>query len=171
MVDAAAGGFHLAPESRLGLVGLALAHWNDLAALGDRLIVLERGEARLGEDLPPAHLVHVRRREEGRQEEAQSRDQPEETDEHEQEVDRRLAEGAQDLGGHAVAAAADAVWEYARLRPDLDPVRFAAARRLDDLAYGAGVWWGAWRARSAAALLPVIAGPAQRAGIRKGRKG
>jgi mycofactocin system glycosyltransferase len=56
----------------------------------------------------------------------------------------------------AVAAAADAVWEYARLQPDLDPVRFAAARRLDDLAYGAGVWWGAWRARSAAALLPVI---------------
>ncbi|WP_222851078.1 mycofactocin biosynthesis glycosyltransferase MftF [Phytoactinopolyspora mesophila] len=56
----------------------------------------------------------------------------------------------------AVAAVADAAWEYARLRPGLDPLRFAAARRLDDLAYGAGVWWGAWRARSAAALLPVV---------------
>lgn len=28
------------------------------------------------------------------------------------------------------------------------------ARRLDDLAYGAGLWWGALRARSAAALCP-----------------
>ena len=37
------------------------------------------------------------------------------------------------------------------------PVRFAAARRLEDLAYGAGLWAGAVRARSAAALLP---GPA-----------
>lgn len=58
----------------------------------------------------------------------------------------------------AVAAVADAVWEYLRLRPDMDPVRFAAARRLDDLAYGAGVWWGALRGRSARALLPAITG-------------
>ncbi|MFC7404740.1 mycofactocin biosynthesis glycosyltransferase MftF [Georgenia alba] len=56
----------------------------------------------------------------------------------------------------AVAAVADAAWEYLRLRPPMDPVRFAVARRLDDLAYGAGVWWGAWRARSGAALLPGI---------------
>lgn len=56
----------------------------------------------------------------------------------------------------AVSAVADAVVEYARLRPRLDPVRFAVARRLDDLAYGAGVWWGALRARSPRALAPVI---------------
>ncbi|MFD1717287.1 mycofactocin biosynthesis glycosyltransferase MftF [Georgenia deserti] len=56
----------------------------------------------------------------------------------------------------AVAGLADAAWEYLRLRPDLDPARFALARRLDDLAYGAGVWWSAWRARSPKALLPAV---------------
>lgn len=55
-----------------------------------------------------------------------------------------------------VAAVADTVWEYARVRPRLDPLRFAVARRLDDAAYGAGVWWGALRGRSALALLPAI---------------
>ncbi len=56
----------------------------------------------------------------------------------------------------AVAAVVDAAWEYLRLRPALDPLRFALARRLDDLAYGAGVWWSALRARSPRALLPAI---------------
>jgi hypothetical protein len=55
-----------------------------------------------------------------------------------------------------VAAVADTVWEYARVRPQLDPVRFAVARRLDDVAYGAGVWWGALRGRSWLALLPAV---------------
>lgn len=55
-----------------------------------------------------------------------------------------------------VAAVADTVWEYARVRPKLDPVRFAVARRLDDVAYGAGVWWGALRGRSWLALLPAV---------------
>jgi mycofactocin system glycosyltransferase len=55
-----------------------------------------------------------------------------------------------------LSAAADAAVEHIRLRPKLDPVRFALARRLDDLAYGAGVWWGAVKARSAAALAPVV---------------
>lgn len=32
------------------------------------------------------------------------------------------------------------------------------ARRLDDLAYGAGLWWGAVRARSARALVPNVTG-------------
>ncbi|RBY76562.1 mycofactocin system glycosyltransferase [Blastococcus sp. TF02-09] len=35
------------------------------------------------------------------------------------------------------------------------PVRLLAARRLDDLAYGAGLWAGAVRAHSARALLPT----------------
>jgi len=35
------------------------------------------------------------------------------------------------------------------------PLRHLAARRLDDLAYGAGLWAGAVRARSARALLPT----------------
>lgn len=58
----------------------------------------------------------------------------------------------------AVVAASvlDAAWEYLRLRPALDPARFALARRLEDLAYGAGVWWSALTARSPRALLPAI---------------
>ncbi|WP_197517516.1 mycofactocin biosynthesis glycosyltransferase MftF [Microbacterium karelineae] len=55
-----------------------------------------------------------------------------------------------------VSAIADAAVEYARLRPRLDPLRFLVARRLDDLAYGAGVWWGALRDRSPRALAPYV---------------
>ena len=50
----------------------------------------------------------------------------------------------------------DVVLEYRRTRPDLDPVRFGIARRLDDLAYGAGVWLSAIRGRSVLPLLPDI---------------
>lgn len=39
-------------------------------------------------------------------------------------------------------------------RPDLDPATYVGLRVLDDASYGAGVWRGAWRARSVAALLP-----------------
>lgn len=56
----------------------------------------------------------------------------------------------------AVAAVADAGLEYARLRPRLDPIRFGLLRRIDDLAYGAGVWTGAFRGKSLTALLPAI---------------
>lgn len=56
----------------------------------------------------------------------------------------------------AVAAVVDVAIEYRRTNPDLDPVRFGVARRLDDLAYGAGVWFAALRARSIAALIPLI---------------
>lgn len=55
-----------------------------------------------------------------------------------------------------VAGIADALIEYIRLRPRLDPVRFAIARRLDDLAYGTGLWLGALRRRSPRALLPEV---------------
>jgi hypothetical protein len=43
-------------------------------------------------------------------------------------------------------------------RPALDPLRFAAGHLADDLAYGAGVWAGTVRARTAVPLLPVPAG-------------
>lgn len=56
----------------------------------------------------------------------------------------------------AVAAVAEALADRGRVRPRLDPVRYAVAHRLDDLAYGAGVWWGALRHRSPRALLPVL---------------
>lgn len=55
-----------------------------------------------------------------------------------------------------VSAVIDVALEYRRNPAHLDPVRFAIARRLDDLAYGSGVWWGAVRARSIAALTPAI---------------
>ena len=57
-----------------------------------------------------------------------------------------------------VAAVADAVLDHRRVRPDLDPVRFGVARRLDDLAYGTGLWVGAVRARSPRALVPAFRG-------------
>ncbi|MFB2598251.1 mycofactocin biosynthesis glycosyltransferase MftF [Herbiconiux sp. P17] len=55
-----------------------------------------------------------------------------------------------------VAHLADVAIEHRRTRVRLDPVRFAMARRLDDLAYGAGVWASALRGRSWGALLPDI---------------
>ena len=39
-----------------------------------------------------------------------------------------------------------------------DPLTHLVAHRLDDLAYGAGLWWGALTHRDAAALLPVRSG-------------
>ncbi|GGD70087.1 mycofactocin biosynthesis glycosyltransferase MftF [Microbacterium murale] len=53
-----------------------------------------------------------------------------------------------------LAHLADVTIEFIRLRPKLDPVRFASARRLDDLAYGAGVWFAAIRGRSYRSLMP-----------------
>lgn len=56
----------------------------------------------------------------------------------------------------AVAALADVALEYRPGRVGLDPVRYAVARRLDDLAYGSGVWLSAVRGRSTAALRPRL---------------
>ncbi|WP_206340261.1 mycofactocin biosynthesis glycosyltransferase MftF [Blastococcus litoris] len=52
-------------------------------------------------------------------------------------------------------ATADAVLGWWPHRGRVGPVRFAAARRLEDLAYGAGVWAGAARTRDVRALLPA----------------
>jgi len=54
------------------------------------------------------------------------------------------------------AAVAEGLADYAEIRPDLDPVRYVVARRLDDLAYGSGLWWGSLRVRSLGALLPSM---------------
>jgi mycofactocin system glycosyltransferase len=56
----------------------------------------------------------------------------------------------------AVAALADIALEYRYDREGLDPVRYGLARRLDDLAYGAGVWLSALKGRSLTALRPRI---------------
>lgn len=58
----------------------------------------------------------------------------------------------------AVAAVLDVAVEYRRTEARIDPVRFGVARRLDDIAYGAGVWFAAIRARSIAALVPDVSG-------------
>jgi mycofactocin system glycosyltransferase len=57
--------------------------------------------------------------------------------------------------GVLAVAAADAVAAWWPQRRRVGPVRFVAARRLEDLAYGGGLWWGALRARSPRALLPA----------------
>jgi len=44
----------------------------------------------------------------------------------------------------------------------LAPGALLAGRRLDDLAYGAGLWWGAVKARSPRALAPRRPGPLER---------
>ena len=55
-----------------------------------------------------------------------------------------------------VAHLVDVAIEHRRTRVRLDPVRFGLARRLDDLAYGAGVWLSAVRGRSWGALVPDL---------------
>ncbi|GEP28797.1 mycofactocin system glycosyltransferase [Cryobacterium levicorallinum] len=56
------------------------------------------------------------------------------------------------------AAILDVVLDYRRTKPQLDIVRFGIARRADDLAYGTGLWLGALRGHSTAALRPDIRG-------------
>jgi mycofactocin system glycosyltransferase len=57
--------------------------------------------------------------------------------------------------GLLAVAAADAVLAWWPERARVGPVRFALGRRLEDLGYGAGLWWGAFRARDLRALLPA----------------
>ena len=54
----------------------------------------------------------------------------------------------------AVAAVVDVLMSYARHRREIGLVPYALGRRLDDLAYGAGLWAGAARAGSTRVLLP-----------------
>ncbi|MGW2291344.1 hypothetical protein [Streptomyces phaeochromogenes] len=56
----------------------------------------------------------------------------------------------------AVSALVPGVLEYRRDRAPLDPVRYGVARRLDDLAYGAGAWLSVIKGRSTTALRPRI---------------
>jgi mycofactocin system glycosyltransferase len=57
--------------------------------------------------------------------------------------------------GMLAAAALDAVVGWWPHRREVDLLRFTAARRLDDLAYGTGLWTGALRARDPRALFPA----------------
>lgn len=69
-----------------------------------------------------------------------------------------------------VAGLVEGLTDHRRTRPRLDPVRYVAAHRLDDLAYGAGLWWGALREGSAGALLPQLRGIAGRRLTRSPRR-
>ena len=60
------------------------------------------------------------------------------------------------VGAVAVGDAVLAWWPHRR---EIDLPAFAAGRRLEDLGYGAGLWLGALRARSARALLPAAPEP------------
>ncbi|MEV0600234.1 mycofactocin biosynthesis glycosyltransferase MftF [Streptomyces sp. NPDC050315] len=52
------------------------------------------------------------------------------------------------------AAVAEGLADHRRSGAALDPLTYTAIRRLDDLAYGWGVWQGAWRRRTTAPLVP-----------------
>lgn len=68
-------------------------------------------------------------------------------------LSRRLRRAA------AVAAVLDVALERRSGDTGLDPLRYAAARRLDDLAYGTGVWLSALRGRSTRSLRPRLVLP------------
>jgi mycofactocin system glycosyltransferase len=56
--------------------------------------------------------------------------------------------------GGALVVAATRDW---RSRPaELAPFRYVAARVADDLAYGTGLWWGCWQARTVRPLIPSV---------------
>lgn len=55
-----------------------------------------------------------------------------------------------------VAGVLDVVVERRRTRAAMGFATFGIARRLDDLAYGAGVWWASIRGRSLLPLLPDV---------------
>jgi len=55
-----------------------------------------------------------------------------------------------------LAAVGPKLSDWARDRPELDPMRYTTLRLLDDVSYGAGVWKGAAAAQSLAALVPSI---------------
>lgn len=58
--------------------------------------------------------------------------------------------------GLVLLAVADTLAAHRASGTALDPLRFGLARRADDLAYGAGLWWGAAQARSVRCLLPRL---------------
>jgi hypothetical protein len=54
------------------------------------------------------------------------------------------------------AALTPALLDWAKEPGGLDPARYLGLRLIDDAAYGAGVWLGAWDGRDIGALLPRV---------------
>jgi mycofactocin glycosyltransferase len=59
------------------------------------------------------------------------------------------------------AAAIEALIDYRRSRLPLNPLIYLLIRRLDDVAYGAGLWRGVLRDHTTAPLIPRLACPAR----------
>jgi hypothetical protein len=55
------------------------------------------------------------------------------------------------------AAAIEGLIDYRRSGLRLNPLTYLLIRRLDDMAYGAGLWYGAVRDRTTAPLIPRLA--------------
>ncbi|NYI78054.1 mycofactocin biosynthesis glycosyltransferase MftF [Nocardioides panzhihuensis] len=68
----------------------------------------------------------------------------------------------------AAAALVDGLVDWSRTRPELDPLTYTALRRLDDLAYGAGLWWGAVQHSTTAPLRPALPGGLGPGRLRRG---
>lgn len=56
----------------------------------------------------------------------------------------------------AAAVVVPALWQWIGRRPATNPASHVAMRAIDHASYCAGVWAGAWRERSLAALLPDV---------------
>jgi mycofactocin system glycosyltransferase len=54
------------------------------------------------------------------------------------------------------AAIVEGLGDWLERHPPLDPFRYALVRFADNVAYGAGVWWGALRAGTPQPLLPLL---------------
>ncbi|MGV1028412.1 MAG: hypothetical protein ACOYBU_07845 [Dermatophilaceae bacterium] len=61
--------------------------------------------------------------------------------------------------------------DWVTRRPELDPVRWAAAYALDDPSYCAGLWAGALRWRTMAPLLPAVPELVALRGVRRRGRG
>jgi mycofactocin glycosyltransferase len=61
-----------------------------------------------------------------------------------------------------LAAVVEGLADWVRFRDPgtgpADALAHVLAHRADDLAYGAGLWWGAWRHRTIAPLWPDLSG-------------
>ncbi|MGH3352243.1 MAG: mycofactocin biosynthesis glycosyltransferase MftF [Nocardioides sp.] len=66
------------------------------------------------------------------------------------------------------AALVEGLVDWSRTRPELDPLTYTALRRLDDLAYGAGLWWGALQHSTTAPLRPALVRPERPGRLRRG---
>jgi hypothetical protein len=70
-----------------------------------------------------------------------------------------LLAGRRTRAAASVALLAPPLLEWLDRRPDLDPVRWTAARLVDDLAYALGVWAGCVAGRTLAPLRPRTSRP------------